>query len=305
MRILVTGGCGFVGSHVVDELLAGRHEVLAFDNLSTGHREFCRAKLVVGDIRDAGAVNKAFASFRPDVVVHTAAQVMLRKSTDEPTFDATTNVLGTINILEACRHNKVKKIIYTATGGACYGEPKKLPVPETAEKEPLSPYGCSKYSAELYVRAYSHNYGFDHLIFRFGNVYGPRDDPGTKRIIPIIAQGLIRKTDFSIFGDGKQTRDFLYVKDISRTVAAWVGKKPKASVYNLASGKGISINEVYDVIAADLGSKEKAKHTKAIAGEVRFIFLDIKKARKDLGFKPTPFRDGMRETMQYFRQSMK
>ncbi|MBN2142932.1 GDP-mannose 4,6-dehydratase [Candidatus Woesearchaeota archaeon] len=305
MKILVTGGCGFIGSHIVDSLIGKGHEVLIFDNLSTGKKDYIPkgVELFKGDITEPKQVEKAFSKFNPDVVVHTAAQVMLRKSLEEPLFDAKTNVFGTINVMEACQKHKesVKKIIYTGTGGAAYGEPKKLPVPETADKIPLSPYGCSKVSAEYYVRSYCINNGFDHLIFRFGNVYGPRDNPDTKRVIPIFVEGLMKGKDFSIFGDGKQTRDFLYVKDIARLVAENIEQTTGGKTYNLASGEGTSVNKVYETVAKGLGIDKEAPHKEAIKGEVRFIFLDIKKAKKELGFKPTSFEDGMKETIEWFK----
>ncbi|MBN1792170.1 GDP-mannose 4,6-dehydratase [Candidatus Woesearchaeota archaeon] len=305
MKVLVTGGCGFVGSHVVDALIAKGHEVLIFDNLSTGKKDYIpkSATLYKGDITKFKNLDKAFSRFKPEVVVHTAAQVMLRRSLEDPVFDARVNFIGTLNVMEACQKHKdsVKKVIYTGTGGAAYGDPKKLPVAEEAEKIPLSPYGCSKVSAEFYVRSYSINNGFDHLIFRFGNVYGPRDDAGTKRVIPVFVEGLTKGKEFSIFGDGKQTRDFLFVKDISKLVADNVDKKTGGKTYNLASGEGISVNDVYKVVAKALGIDKDAPHKEAIKGEVRFIFLDIKKARRELGFKPTSFEDGMKETVEWFK----
>lgn len=302
MKILITGGAGFVGSHIVDDLLKNNHDVLVVDNFSTGKKEYVQTNFKEVDITNHDELEKVFEEFKPEVVVHTAAQVMLRVSLNTPFFDAQQNILGTISVLECCKKHGVKKVIYTATGGACYGEPEVLPVPETAPKQPLSPYGCSKFSAEKYVHAYAKLYEFDYLILRFGNVYGPRDDPATKRAMCVFIDALLNKKPFSIFGDGKQTRDFLYVKDISRIVSENITNFTGRKTYNLASGIGISINKIYELIAAELEISEEAKHTDAIKGEVREIYLDITKAKEELGWKPTSIEKGVKETVKWFKE---
>jgi len=237
MKILVTGGCGFIGSHIVDKLIEKNYETIVIDNLSTGKKERLNQKtrLIVADITNGIEMQRVFENEKPDIVIHTAAQVMLRKSIEEPVFDAMTNIIGTINVLEACKKSKVKKIIYTSTGGARYGNPEYLPVDENHKINPSSPYGISKHSAEHYVKAYSDLYGFDYLIFCFGNVYGPRDDPKCKRVTAIFSEQMINGEQPVIFGNGNQTRDFLYVLDLAEFIANSIEKKPEHKLFNLAN----------------------------------------------------------------------
>lgn len=213
MKVLVTGGAGFIGSHIVDSLIAKNYRVVVIDNLSTGRREFVnkRAKFYQRDITKK--ITDIFMKEKPEIVIHAAAQVMLRRSIDEPEFDAQTNIIGTIRVLEACRKSGVKRIIYTSTGGARYGEPQYLPADETHQIRPLAPYGISKHTAEHYIDVYSRLYGIDYLIFCFGNVYGPRDDPRFGRVIAVFSEAILQGRRPIIFGDGKQTRDFVYVGD--------------------------------------------------------------------------------------------
>lgn len=212
-KVLVTGGCGFVGSHVVDFLIKKNYDVIVIDDLSTGKKERLneKAKLFVVDITNKNDLEEVFLKEKPEIVLHIAAQVMLRKSIEEPIFDANTNIIGTINVLEACRKNNVKKIIYTSTGGARYGEPKYLPVDEKHEIEPSAPYGISKHTAEHYVKVYNLLHGLDYLIFCFGNVYGPRDDPSCKRVTSLfVIKYWVEKNQLFLVMVNKQETLFLF-----------------------------------------------------------------------------------------------
>ena len=211
MKILVTGGAGFIGSWVVDKLIEKGNEVVLIDNFSTGKKENLneKAKIYYLDICEHDRLVEIFEKEKPEIVFHLAAQVMLRKSIEDPLYDAKNNVLGTISVLEACRKCKVRKIIYTSTGGARVGEPEYLPVDEKHPLNPSSPYGISKHSAEHYVWTYNKLYDLDYLIFCFGNVYGPRDSAETKRLVPLFSDMMIKGKVPKIFGDGEQTRDYI------------------------------------------------------------------------------------------------
>jgi UDP-glucose 4-epimerase len=306
MKILVTGGAGFIGSHIVDCLVDADYEVVVIDNLSSGSKEFVNKKalLYVRDITND--VTDIFEKERPDVVIHAAAQVMLRKSIEEPAFDAETNIIGTIRVLEGCRKSGVKRIVYTSTGGARYGEPEYLPVDEKHRLSPSSPYGISKYTAEQYIRVYSALYGIGYLIFCFGNVYGPRDDPRFGRVIAVFSSAMLRNTEPLIFGDGEQTRDFVYVKDLAQFITDSMLKNPKSKIFNLANGEQVSVNSVFGELKALSGFDKDPKMVAAIKGEVRDIVLDTALARSELGWAPkTTLKAGLRETYDYFRQKSK
>ena len=304
MKILVTGGAGFIASHIVDVLIENNHEVTIIDNFSTGNINFLnkKAKLYKADIRED--INYIFETEKPEMVIHTAAQVMLRKSIEEPIFDASTNIIGTINVLEACRKNKVRKIIYTSTGGARYGDPKYLPVDEKHELHPSSPYGISKHTAEHYIEMYSKLYNLDYLIFCFGNVYGPRDNPACKRVTSIFGYKIIKNEKPVIFGDGNQTRDFIYVKDIARFIVKNMDKSPKSRLFNLANGEQVSVNQIFSILKEISGYKEEADHIEAIQGEVRDICLDTKLAQDQLDWKPeTDFKQGLKQTFEWLKDN--
>ena len=306
MKILVTGGCGFIGSHLVDKLVEKKYEVVVFDDLSTGKKERLNshAKLIVADIRNASQINEIFLKEKPEMVIHTAAQVMLRKSIEEPIFDATTNIIGTINVLEACKKSHVKKIIYTSTGGARYGEPEYLPVDEKHPIHPSAPYGISKHTAEHYVKAYSDLYGFDYLIFCFGNVYGPRDDPSCKRVTALFSEAMIIGENPTIFGDGGQTRDFLYVLDLADFIVNSLEKEPEHKLFNLANGTQTSVTEIFNELKEISGFSGEAKHIDAIKGEIRDICLDTSLAQKELGWKPkTIMKEGLKQTYLWLKNN--
>ena len=223
MRALVTGGAGFIGSNLVDALLDRGDEVLVVDNLATGKRENLSGALSRGagfeeaDIRDADRMRSVFAAARPDIVFHLAAQIDVRKSIEDPAWDAGVNVVGTINVLEAARLAGVKRVVNTSTGGAIYGEAEVMPTPETAQPRPMAAYGQSKFCAEAYCGWYERLYGLSSVILRYGNVYGPRQDPhGEAGVVAIFCGKVLAGETPLIFGDGRQTRDYVYVGDVVR-----------------------------------------------------------------------------------------
>ncbi len=306
IKVLVTGGCGFVGSHITDFLARENYEIIVIDNLSTGKKEFLnkKARFYKADITNKDEIEKIFEKEKPLIVIHTAAQVMLRKSIEEPVEDARTNIIGTINILEASKKNGVKKIVYTSTGGARYGEPEKLPVSEEHKIEPTTPYGISKHTAEHYVKAYKELYDLDYFIFCFGNVYGPRDDPKNKRVTSIFCDMMMKKQRPVIFGDGEQTRDFIFVEDLAEFIVESMFREPKNSLFNLANGKQVSVNTIFEKLKEIPGYEGKPKNVSAIKGEVRDIVLDTSLAENELGWKPkTSLEKGLEKTFEWMKNN--
>jgi len=306
MKILVTGGAGFIGSLLVDRLIKRGDEVVVVDNLSTGKKVNLneRAKLYLLNICAFDELNKVFEIEKPEFVLHLAANSLLRKSIDDPMYDVKCNVLGTISVLECCRKNNVRKIIYTSTGGARVGEPEYLPVDEKHPLNPSSPYGISKHSAEHYVWMYGQLYNLDYLIFCFGNVYGPRDDPITKRLGPLFMHMILNDQTPKIFGDGEQTRDFIYVLDLVDFIVESMNKSPEHKLFHLANGKEVSVNEFFRILKEVTGFERDAEKIDAIKGEVRDIVLDISLAQKELGWKPqTDLRSGLSETWVWFKEN--
>jgi UDP-glucose 4-epimerase len=305
-RVLVTGGAGFIGSHIVDELLKLEYEVSIIDNLSKGKLDYVnkKAKFYQKDICEN--LEEIFLLEKPDFVIHCAAQVMLRKSLESPLEDAKINILGTINLLESCKKFNVKKFIYCSTGGARVGDPKYLPVDEKHPINPISPYGISKHTAEHYVEMYGKLYNLDYLIFCFGNVYGPRDDPSSKRVTSIFIFNMLNNKEPIVFGDGNQTRDFIYVKDLAKFIAANLEKSPKNKLFHLANGQQISVNKVFSILKFLLSYSQEPIYQTAIKGEVRDIVLDTTLAKKELGWKPRySLEQGLKETLGWFKETQK
>jgi UDP-glucose 4-epimerase len=304
MKILITGGAGFIASHVADGLLADGHEVAIYDNLSTGFRRNvpAAARFYEADIRDATALRHAFEEFRPEAAIHHAAQMDVRKSLEDPVFDAETNILGTIRmILEALRAG-TRRIVYASTGGAVYGEPHALPVSESHPINPECAYGISKHTVEHYLELYRILAGLEYVVLRYPNVYGPRQNPHGEAGVNAIFTGLMLagKTPM-IFGDGEQTRDYVYVSDIveanRRALARGTGQ-----IINIGSGIGTSVNQIYGMLAEITGFTRLAVYAAARAGEIQHVYLDASKAEKVLGWKATvPFADGLRRTVAWFR----
>lgn len=304
MRILVTGGAGFIGSNVADRFVALGHEVAVFDNLSSGFREFVhpRAKLFVGDLADASAVEAAVADFRPDVVDHHAAQIDVRKSVADPLFDARVNILGTLGLLQACVTHGVRKFVYASTGGALYGEGRQLPATEEHPVNPEAPYGASKHTVEHYLYIWKLLHGLDYTVLRYPNVYGPRQNPHGEAGVNAIFIGLmLAGQPPRIFGDGSAVRDYLFVDDVvAANVLALDGGS--GEMLNLGTGVGTSVNDIVRELKAIIGFAGEAIHLPARPGEVQRIYLDASRARRVLGWTPqVTFRDGLARTVEWSR----
>jgi UDP-glucose 4-epimerase len=303
----VTGGAGFIGSHVVDAYLQAGLDVAIIDNLATGSRSNVNpaATLFEVDIRDGKAVDEAFAAFRPEIVSHQAAQASVRASMEDPARDAAVNVLGSLNVLEACRTYGARKLIYAATGGAAVGEPKYLPVDEDHPVEPLSPYGASKHAVEHYVALYRQTFGLNTTILRYANIYGPRQDPrGEAGVIAIFAGLMLSGGTPTINGSGDQERDYVYVGDVARANVLAL-EKGSGGMYNIGTGVGTSVNTLFELLAELTGHGEPAQRGPALGGEVFRIYVTNERARRDLGWEPTvQIDEGLRRTVESVRAGL-
>jgi len=302
VRILVTGGAGFIGSNVADRFVALGHDVAVFDDLSSGFREFVppRAKFYEGDLADAVAVDAAVADFRPDVVDHHAAQIDVRKSVTDPVFDAHVNVLGSIGLMQACTAHGVRKFVYASTGGALYGEGRQLPATEDHPVNPEAPYGASKHTVEHYLYLWRLLHGLDYTVLRYPNVYGPRQNPHGEAGVNAIFIGLmLAGQPPKIFGDGEAVRDYLFVDDVvDANVLAL--EKGSGEMVNLGTGVGTSVNDIVRELKAITGYPGEAIHLPARPGEVQRIYLDATRAKKVLGWEPkVTFREGLRRTVEW------
>jgi UDP-glucose 4-epimerase len=312
MRALVTGGAGFIGSHLVDALLDRGDEVTVIDDLSTGRRENLSGALKRGadlhevDIRDAPRLRDAVASWRPDIVFHLAAQMDVRKSIEDPAWDAGINVLGTINVLEASRLAGVSRVVNTSTGGAMYGDTDVMPTPESVPPRPMSAYGQSKFCAEAYCGWYERLYELSSVTLRYGNVYGPRQDPhGEAGVVAIFCGKLLAGERPRIFGDGRQTRDYAFVGDIVRANLAAAAHPEAHGAYNAGTGVEASVLEVVAALRQAAGVGEEAfepEYAPARAGELQRSSLDVTRARAELGFAAeTDLVSGLRTTLEWAR----
>ena len=304
MRILVTGGAGFIGSHVVDAYIEAGHDVAVVDNLVTGKREQVnpQARFYEVDIRDWDALRAVFEQERPEVISHQAALANVRESMEKPAEYADVNIIGSIHLMELARAFGVRKFIYASTGGAVYGEPEFLPVTEDHPINPLDNYGASKHAVEHYCFLYKHNYGLDYTILRYPNVYGPRQDPlGEAGVIAIFTGRMLRGEVCIINGSGEQQRDFVYVGDVARANVLALDRG-SGGTYNLGWGQGIDINTVFERLARIAGYEKEPVHGPPKLGEVFRIYLDATKARQELGWEPqVSFDEGLALTVEYFR----
>jgi UDP-glucose 4-epimerase len=306
VKILVTGGAGFIGSHVVDAYLANGHQVVVVDDLSTGRLSNLNpaAKFYQADIRSP-EIAEIFENERPDAINHHAAQMDVRRSVAEPLFDADVNVLGSINLLEQARKNNLHRFIYISTGGAVYGEPEYLPCDEDHPVNPICPYGASKHTVEHYLYMYREMYGLEYVVLRYPNVYGPRQDPnGEAGVVAIFAGQMLAGEQVVINGDGDQERDFVYVEDCARANLLALMTENTNTVYNLGFGRGTTVNEIFSTMKPITGYQLPAVHGPAKLGETRRIFLDASRAGRALGWKPTvDLEAGLQRTVEYFRKA--
>jgi UDP-glucose 4-epimerase len=311
-KILVTGGAGFIGSNIVDALLTNGYEVVVLDNLSTGFHTNINPKVIFYnvDIRDEEKVRWIFELEKPDFVNHHAAQIDVRKSTQEPIFDAQCNILGSLNLIIQSVTTGVKKFIYASTGGAIYGEPQYLPIDENHPINPISQYGISKHTVEHYLYLYSVNYGLRYTVLRYPNVYGPRQNPhGEAGVIAIFTQKMLNNQRPTIFGDGSQTRDYTFVSDIVEANIFALTKGDNA-IYNIGTGIEISVQQIFDSLKAIL-AKDALNHGLSSlepiygeerVGEIQHICLDATKAKCELGWIPkTDFHHGLEQTVEYYQ----
>lgn len=303
MKILVTGGAGFIGSHVVDAYLEHGHDVVVIDDLSTGKRENVnpRAQFYPIDIRDE-RLEEVFAAEKPDIVDHHAAKASVLESMVEPVLYADVNILGSLHLLELARKYEVGKFIYISTGGAVYGEPEYLPADESHPVHPLDPYGVSKASFEHYLPLYRANYGIPFTVLRYANVYGPRQDPlGEAGVVAIFTGQMLRGEQAVINGSGDQERDFVYVGDVAQANMLALDQGD-GGIYNIGTGVGTSINEIFAELAAATDYERQAVHGPPKAGEVFKVYLKVDRAARELGWRPVVgLQEGLRLTVDYFR----
>ena len=303
MRAIVTGGAGFIGSHVVDALVSRDVEVAVVDSLVHGSEENvpAAAALHVRDVREP--LDDLFAAVRPEAVFHLAAQADVRVSVEDPVGDADVNVLATVRILEAARQHDAQ-VVFASTGGAIYGECVE-PAREDSPREPLSPYGTAKLAAEEYIRMYNRLHGTKHVALRYGNVYGPRQDPhGEAGVVALFLGALSRGEQARIFGDGGQTRDYVYVGDVARATIAALGQD--GGVFNVGTGRETSVVELYELCARVAGSEAPVEYAPERLGELRRSFLDPELAARELGFTAmVELEDGLGATWDWIRAAEK
>ncbi len=315
MQILVTGGAGFIGSNLVDALVDEGHEVVVVDNLSSGKRENLNpaARFYELDICDP-MLEEVFRKEKIDYVNHHAAQIDVRHSVADPVDDARANILGLLNLLENCRKYGVKGVVFASSGGVVYGEPTKLPAAEKFPKGPQSPYGVSKLTSEFYLAYYAGVMNLPYIALRYANVYGPRQDPhGEAGVVAIFGQKMLRGETPVIYGDGEQVRDYVYVGDVVRANLLALKRLQEGGIscgsggcaindfaYNIGTGEGTSVNRLFELLKEITGFTGEPEYGPERKGELRKIYLDVGKAKAELGWEPeVELREGLRRTVEY------
>jgi UDP-glucose 4-epimerase len=307
MRILVTGGGGFIASHVVDAYVKLGHEVAVLDDLSRGRRKNlnARAEFYQGDIEDRGFVSRVFTEFNPEAVNHHAAQMDVRRGVREPVFDARVNIIGSLNLIEEAVARRTRHFIYISTAGAAYGEPRELPVSEDAAVNPITPYGVSKHTVEHYLYTFSALYGLTYTVLRYGNVYGPRQSSqGEAGVFAIFCEQILAGIQPVIYGDGSKVRDYVYVDDVVQANLAALSKG-YGRIFNIASGAPTTDLQVFSIICELLErSVMRPKYLDKRPGEIDAIVLDIGRAQRVLGWTPqVSLAEGARQTVLHFQQA--
>ncbi len=305
MKILVTGGAGFIASHVSDLYIKEGHEVAILDNLSTGKEEFVnpKAQFFQADIRDQEQIKKIINDFQPDVINHHAAHIQVGYSVENPQFDAENNILGLLNIMQAAKDHGVKKVMMASTGGAMYGN-KPTPFNEEMKEEPLSPYGVSKRAGELYLNYYHELYDIPYIALRYSNVYGPRQNPhGESGVIAIFSEMIAEGKQPVINGDGTHTRDYVYVADVARANLLALDSDFVGEV-NIGTAREISTNDVFRQVVAEFEVNVEEQHGPARPGEQVTSSLDYSKAKDVLGWEPTvKFEEGVKRVVEWYTRS--
>ena len=303
MRILVTGGAGFIGSHIVEAYLAEGHDVCVVDNLATGRRSNLPRGVRLHEVDiHSRETESIFADFRPEVVNHLAAQASVKVSAGDPVFDLEVNGGGTARIAQLAAAHGARKLIYASSGGTVYGDPESLPVSESHPIRPVSNYGTSKYTGELYVYLAARTAGLDYTVFRYGNAYGPRQDPhGEAGVVAIFTGLMLNGEPCTIDGDGEQRKDYLYVGDIARANVLAL-EKGSGGTYNIGTGEGTTVNHIWKTLSDATGNTIEPRNGPPRPGDVRNFWLDCSAAKRDLGWAPkVSFEEGIRLTVASYR----
>jgi UDP-glucose 4-epimerase len=303
MKVLVTGGAGFIASHVTDAYIAQGHDVAVVDDLSRGSEKNInpKARFYRGDILDRAFLEQVFEMEKPVLINHHAAQMDVRRGVKEPIFDASVNILGSLNLLELAVQYKVKRIVYISSAGAGYGEPKRLPVLEEDPINPITPYGISKHTVEHYLYTFSFLYGLQYVVLRYGNVYGPRQNSqGEAGVFAIFCEQMLAGIQPVMYGNGKKWRDYVYIDDVVRANIAALNHG-QGEMFNIGNGVPTTDYEVFALVRDMLGKKIEPNYTSVRPGEIEKIVLDVSKAARILGWKPEiPIAEGAKRTVEFF-----
>lgn len=306
MKILVTGGAGFIGSHITDLLIENNHEILIIDNLSTGQRQNInsKAKFYLEDLSNHDKIKEILEKEKPEIIYHLAAQIDVRKSVENPVEDAKINIINAINLLELAKNNNVKHFIFSSTGGAIYGDTENIPTKEEEKELPVSPYGCAKLTIEKYLNYYNKVHGMKYTCLRYSNVYGPRQNSkGEAGVIAIFFDNMLANITPKIFG-GEQTRDFVYVKDIARANLLALSEQT-SNTYNVGTSNKISITELFNKVNSFFNNQFTPVYEPMKKGEQINSCLSFDKIKQHLGWQPTiNIEQGLKQTFEWYKEKL-